>query len=68
LVAFCPGDTARNVDLQRLFEAGYLHAAVVSRPTSAQATTPHRPEFNDLFFVVTASNSSRLSAVSSAPP
>jgi hypothetical protein len=68
LVAFCPGNTARSVDLGRLFDAGFLNAAVVGRPVTTQTGGKGRgPDgaFAALYLEVTAATRSRLSALSS---
>jgi hypothetical protein len=33
IVAFCPGSMGQAIDLRQLFEAGLLHAAIVTRPS-----------------------------------
>jgi hypothetical protein len=69
LVAFCPGNFAETIDLNRLFDAGFLHAAVVSRtwPPEASASTRTVPrEFDELYLKVTASD--RSPVPSAAPP
>jgi hypothetical protein len=68
IIAFCPGTTARSVDLGRLFDAGFLHGAVVSRPASAANSGAHTESFDDLYLEVTAANHSRLSSLSSSTP
>jgi len=65
IVAFCSGNLAENIDLSRLFDAGLLHAAVVSRRgSSAAGDTPRKiPEaFDDLYTTVTARDLSKLPA------
>jgi hypothetical protein len=70
IVAFCPGNTARNIDLGRLFDAGFLHAAVVSRPPSRISVKKQSDAetFDDLYVQVTAADRSQLSAVSGSSP
>jgi hypothetical protein len=62
IVALCLGSIAENLDLRALFEAGYLHAAVISRPLppSGGSTVRQRPTFDDLYVRVTAADLSPL--------
>jgi hypothetical protein len=69
IVAFCPGSFVETMDLGRLFDSGFLHAAVVSRPVVAETTvnTGHSPRTLDqLYMTVTTLDRSQLS--SSATP
>ena len=38
IIAFCPGALPQRLDLRVLFDAGVLHAAVISRPAGARAS------------------------------
>lgn len=69
IVAFCPGRLAENVDLGRLFEAGLLHSAVVSRSASQLASEHHskaRRGFDELYRTVKAPELSNQTSPSSA--
>ena len=71
IVAFCPGALVETLDLRRFFEAGHLHAAVVSRPEtlrssvrsaagpSAVASTAVE-DFDHLYLTVKSSETSKL--------
>ncbi len=66
IVAFCSGSVAEQLDLSRLFDAGLLHAALVSRPMAQQrsgesATPPNT--FDQLYVRVTAEDRSLLPPV-----
>ncbi len=59
IVAFCPGSTLDGADLRRFIDAGLLHAAIVSRPFSTDASEhPQRPPrtFDELYLKVMASD------------
>jgi hypothetical protein len=67
VVAFCSGSQAEAIDLQELFKAGLLHAAVVSRAGAASgksvpAVTPST--FEDLYATV---RSGELTAAQEVP-
>ena len=59
IVAFCSGNLAEMVDLRQLFEAGLLHAAVVSRRLPSVATDKPRrisQDFDQLYLTMTAAD------------
>lgn len=71
IVAFCPGNLVETLDLRRFFEAGHLHAAVVSRPESLRsaarsgapgptAANAAVEDFEHLYLTVKASEISKL--------
>jgi len=59
IVAFCSDSQMENADLRPLFDAGLLHAAVMSKkPSSGAAGTPQTAQttFEQLYTTVTAAN------------
>jgi hypothetical protein len=57
VIAFCPGATPQRLDLRVLFDAGLLHAAVISRPPAARALPSSRDlqgSFERYYQLVTA--------------
>jgi hypothetical protein len=70
IVAFCPGSTADSVDLEGLFNAGLLHAAVVSRPIASpppkESKPGHSASFDELYLKMTAPDRSALPSPSSS--
>jgi hypothetical protein len=40
IIAFCPGALPQRLDLRVLFDAGLLHAAVISRPAGGRTAAP----------------------------
>jgi len=65
MVALCSGNLVRTVDLRRFFEAGHLHAGVVSHPASfgggQDGTKTVVPaSFDQLYLAVGAGNLAKL--------
>jgi hypothetical protein len=63
IVAFCSGTVPFTVDLRSLFEAGYLHAAVVSRPepqNEAPTSVRSGNRFDELYMTVTAADAAGM--------
>lgn len=59
IVALCSGNLAETVDVRQLFEAGLLHAAVVSRrlsPIVADKTRTISESFDQLYVTMTAAD------------
>lgn len=55
IVAFCAGNLAEIVDFNQLFEAGLLHAAVISRspgPSAGAATTRGSSAYDRLYTLI----------------
>ena len=71
IVAFCSGDLANTLDLRQLFQAGLLHAAVVSRPPTPAATkglTKGSGAFDALYKIVQTDGPATISARSPETP
>ena len=63
IIAFCPGALPQRLDLRVLFEAGLLHAAVISRRAGARASAAPKGMqgwFDRHYQLVTAANVGRL--------
>ena len=63
IIAFCPGALPQRLDLRVLFEAGLLHAAVISRRAGARASAAPKGMqgwFDRHYQLVTADNVGRL--------
>ena len=56
IVAFCSGSLSEQVDLQKLFQGGLLHAAIVNRPAdSSPFSSSGIPDtFEQLYMTVTS--------------
>jgi hypothetical protein len=71
VVALCSGSLAETVDLRQLFNAGLLHAAVISRPVSSFAAEKAQKSpqgFDQLYAIVNTADLSKLPMPSRSTP
>lgn len=54
IVAFCSGSMAENLEMKQLFQAGLLHAAVVSRTPESLNASAGSARFEQLYTIVRA--------------
>ncbi|MDB6037558.1 MAG: hypothetical protein JWM99_1399, partial [Verrucomicrobiales bacterium] len=55
IVAFCPGEIYKQTNLKGLFEAGLLHSAVVSKPSS-RSLQPANGNLESLYLSIDLAN------------
>jgi hypothetical protein len=65
IVALSTGNLAQTISLRHLFQAGLLHAAIVSNPTlpKDKAVAP-RKTFDQLYYVLRAGELGKLALIS----